>query len=346
MKEAGDDMKNKNAEFLACSKRTVSILLTILMVVLFAGCQAQTAATEPTPENEATATAAATTEPTPTPTATPAAETPEPTATAAATSAAASMNLNDILDIIANLPNGSAGISLKQASAAAKLLDWAQGTDLDEEGVAEKISTYMDGLSNPTAAGTFTVNFELISGLPQKIIDGDASTVGMVSDAGYTLGYASYSQAKWDTFLAAFKDCLPNMYSSYADMVSFDPETGWALFDYWDMLKGDEAKQWLIDHEGYTAANAQTYVDNMSESEYVKKNTNTRLRAVDMSDVSIKMMYHADGTSVDDATTVSLTYGEFMTLYAANPDNVLNSYFYFVTVGSGSSTKVEQVYWP
>lgn len=258
----------------------------------------------------------------------------------------ASVKLSEVLGNVAKLQNGTAGISLKQASAAAKVLDWAEDTSLAEEEIAEKIDAYLDSFSDPLKAGLFVINFELISDIPQDIIDGDDSTIGTVSDAGYTLEHASYTQSKWDAFLSAFKGTLPNMYSSYADMVSFDPETGWALFDYWDMLKGDEAKQWLIDHEGYTEANAQTYVDNMSDSEFVKKNTNPRLRAVDMNKASIKMMYQADGTPVADANPVALTFSEFMSLYAFHPDSVLDSYFYYLTVQSGSVKKVEQPYWP
>ena len=321
---------------------------------MLTGCQLLVPAAEPTATPESTPTATATVAPVePTPTATPApTDTPlpaTPTPTQAPTSvpgAMAGVKLSEVLNAVAKLQNGTAGISLKQASAAAKVLDWAEDTSLAEEAIASKISSYLDSFSDPLKAGAFVINFELISGIPQEIINGDDGTIGTVSDAGYTLEHTSYTQSKWDAFLSAFEGTLPNMYSSYADMVSFDPETGWALFDYWDMLKGDEAKQWLVDHEGYTEANAQTYVDNMSDSEFVKKNTNPRLRAVDMSAVSIKMMTQKDGTPVADANPVALTYNDFMDLYAAKPDAVLSSYFYYLTVQSGTVKKVEQPYWP
>ena len=35
------------------------------------------------------------------------------------------------------------------------------------------------------------------------------------------------------------------MYSSYADLISFDPETGIAKFDYFDMLRGADAVKFL-----------------------------------------------------------------------------------------------------
>ncbi|MEN6594202.1 MAG: hypothetical protein ABFC31_04525 [Clostridiaceae bacterium] len=324
-------------------------VLTILITVMMIGCQPQVTAPETTPGTEPTPTATtAPVEPTPTLmlTETPLAETPTTVPATDEPGAMAGVKLSDVLDNVAKLQNGTAGISLKQASAAAKVLDWAEDNELTEEEIESKIASYLDSLADPEAVGAFIVNFELVSEIPQKILDGDDSTIGMVSDAGYSLEHTSYTQSKWDTFLAAYKDNLPSMYTSYADMVSFDPETGWALFDYWDMLKGNEAKQWLIDNEGYTEANAQEYVTNMSESEFIKKNNNTRLRAVDMDAVSITMMYQADGTPVDDANPVALTFSEFMNLYASHPDSVLDSYFYYLTVQSGAVKEVEQPYWP
>lgn len=347
-------LKKSSLHGFACKKNVLFIGISLILAVLLTGCQLLIPAAEPTTAPEPTPTTTATAAPLePTPTATPVpTDTPlpaTPTPTQAPTSvpgAMAGVKLSEVLGNVAKLQNGTAGVSLKQASAAAKVLDWAEDTSLAEDAIAAKIDAYLESFSDPLKAGAFVVNFELIADLPQKIINGDDGTIGTVADAGYTLEHASYTQAKWDAFLSAFEGTLPNMYSSYADMVSFDPETGWALFDYWDMLKGDEAKQWLVDHEGYTEANAKDYVDNMSDSEFVKKNTNPQLRAVDLNKVSVKMMFQQDGTPVPDANPIALTYAEFMNLYAAKPDAVLTSYFYYVTVQSGKVKTVEQPYWP
>jgi hypothetical protein len=136
------------------------------------------------------------------------------------------------------------------------------------------------------------------------------------------------------------------MTSSYADMVSFNPSTGDAKFDYWDMLTGDAAVNWLVDHEGYTHAAAQAKVDDFADSEYIKKNTNPQLRTINLSAIPLRMMFHTDGTEVTDATPIHLSYANFCTLYAAHPDAVLHSYFYYVTVHSGTVIKVDQKYWP
>lgn len=137
-----------------------------------------------------------------------------------------------------------------------------------------------------------------------------------------------------------------NMYSSYTHMESFDPSTGLAEFDYFDILKGQDAIDWLVDHEGYSVADATTLVNDFADSEFVYKNINPQLRIADMSAVSITMMYEADGTQVLGADTVPLTYSEFVTLYNAFPDLVLDSFFYHVTVVGDVITEVDQVYWP
>lgn len=139
----------------------------------------------------------------------------------------------------------------------------------------------------------------------------------------------------------------PRMYSSYADLVSFDPETGIAKFDYFDMLRGKEAVDYLVEHENYKLADAQELVDNFADSEYVKKNTNNQLRAIDLDDVSLKLMVKPDGTPVDDANSIPTTAADFRKIYDMDTSLLLESYFYHIKVDSdGAVLLVEQVYWP
>ena len=137
------------------------------------------------------------------------------------------------------------------------------------------------------------------------------------------------------------------MYSSYADLISFDPETGIAKFDYFDMLRGADAVKFLVDHEGYTQTAAQKMVDDFADSEFVKKNINPQLRAIDIDDVPLKLMVKPSGDPVDGAEPVSVTAKEFRAIYALNTSLLLESYFYYIHVDTdGNVTLVEQVYWP
>ncbi|MEA5049214.1 MAG: hypothetical protein VB034_11490 [Eubacteriales bacterium] len=139
----------------------------------------------------------------------------------------------------------------------------------------------------------------------------------------------------------------PKMYSSYADLISYDPATGIAKFDYFDMLRGDDAVDYYVEHEGYTKAAAEALVDEFVESEFVKKNTNPQLRAIDLDDVSLKLMYEPDGEQVPDATPVASSASDFAAIYAVDPALLTESYFYYIHVeDDGHVSLVEQVYWP
>ncbi len=137
------------------------------------------------------------------------------------------------------------------------------------------------------------------------------------------------------------------MYSSYAYLVSFDPDTGIAKFDYFDMLRDEDAIDYLVEHKGYTQSGAENLVENFADSEFVEKNDNPQLRAIDIDDVPLKLMVKPNGDPVGDATSIAATAAQFRAIYALNTSLLLESYFYYVHVESdGKISLVEQVYWP
>ena len=136
------------------------------------------------------------------------------------------------------------------------------------------------------------------------------------------------------------------LYSSYAHMVSYDPVSGLADFDYFNMLKGDDAVQWLVNEEGYTLADAEAEVADYADSEFIEQNVNPQLRTFDLNDVALKLMYHSDGTLVSGAEPIDATISDLNALFAMDPDAVLSTHFYYVTVNAGAVETVSQVYWP
>lgn len=100
------------------------------------------------------------------------------------------------------------------------------------------------------------------------------------------------------------------IYTSYAYMVSFDPSTGLAEFDYFDTLTGQDAIDWLVEHEGYTQEDAENKVNNWADTECLEINNNPRLRVIDMSTVPITSNRDENGYLALPA--VSLTYSEFV----------------------------------
>lgn len=138
----------------------------------------------------------------------------------------------------------------------------------------------------------------------------------------------------------------PPMYSSLAHLVSFDPASGVAHFDYFDMLRGDDAVDFLVSHEGYSEADAQALVDEFADSEFVEKNTNSQLRAIDLDDTPLKMMIRPSGEPVDGAESIPSSAADVRAIYAVDPA-LLSMYFYSIHVESdGRISLVEQLYWP
>ncbi len=140
----------------------------------------------------------------------------------------------------------------------------------------------------------------------------------------------------------------PNMYSSYAYMVSLDPARGWADFDYFERLIGPEAVDALVKYEGYDLADAQAEVMSYSEGGYYEKNTNPQLRTIDLKNVDIRLIIQADGTLIGDiGNPPQSDFGDVFAIYNANPDYILNVFTYYITVDDNENViKVEQVYMP
>ena len=140
----------------------------------------------------------------------------------------------------------------------------------------------------------------------------------------------------------------PQMYSSYAHMVSLDPITGYAEFDYFEMLSGEEAIDALVKYEGYDEVEAQGEVMNWGEGGFYEKNTDATLRTVDLGTVDIRLIIKTDGTLIDDIGNPSKSgLSDVVSLYSANKNYVLTYCFYWVTVNDkGVVTKIEQVYRP
>jgi len=210
-----------------------------------------------------------------------------------------------------------------------------------------------NGTETTVSAEETTNDAITLSDQTQGSVPGDTTvmTAATTVNTSDTTAAAETTTALTVTVTPAVTSAVPaitnpsNMYSSYAYIKSFDPVTGWASFDYFDMLVGDDAVQWLVDNEGYTQAQAQAEVDGYGDGEFVEKNINPQLRTVDMHLVPIKMMYHPDGTMAEADARVSMTYDEFKALYIAFPDKVMHSFFYYITVEDGVITKVDQVFW-
>jgi hypothetical protein len=170
-----------------------------------------------------------------------------------------------------------------------------------------------------------------------------AATASPVAQATATPAAAASPMAK---ATPAPTQAGPSMYSSYADLVSFDPNTGVAQFDYFEILRGSKAVNHLVKYEGYSKADAQARVADFADSEFVKKNLSKQLRAIDVDAVPLRLMFRPDGNHVPDVTSVAATASDFRAVYAHDPELLTYSYFFYIHVEKdGRVSLVEQVYW-
>jgi hypothetical protein len=138
----------------------------------------------------------------------------------------------------------------------------------------------------------------------------------------------------------------PAMYSSYAFLVSFDPESNLAEFDYFDMLRGKEAVDFLVKHEGQTKDEAQALVDDFADSEFVISNLNERLREINLAEVSLSLMYQPSG-DMSESGPLPSSLADFKLIFELDPLLLTESFFFYIDVSDdGQVALVEQVYWP
>lgn len=140
------------------------------------------------------------------------------------------------------------------------------------------------------------------------------------------------------------EDRLP-MYSSFAYMRSFNPETGIAQFDYFEMLKGPDAVDYLINYEGYCSLVAETEIEKLGEDDFMEKNLGFELRQINLKKVPVLLLYTADGCSITDARGAETSFGDIVSLYNKDKTKLLLSSYYYITVDEdmGEVLMIEQV---
>ena len=130
-------------------------------------------------------------------------------------------------------------------------------------------------------------------------------------------------------------------------MVSYNPSNGWAAFDYFYLHQGQEAIDYLVDHEGYTQAEAEDLVNDFADSEFVEENNNPVLRTIDLNTVDVRTIVNMDGSVGPDLYGSIVTMTHINNLYTANHSNLIDYFFYYIECDSNDNVvEVRQVYWP
>ena len=133
------------------------------------------------------------------------------------------------------------------------------------------------------------------------------------------------------------------MYSSYAYMRSFDPQSGIAQFDYFDVLTGSEAVNYLINCEGYCSLVAQEEVAKYEQTDFLEVNPDGALWDIDLMQTDIVILYNADGSFSEQATSASIE--DVAAIWNADKSLLLQRHFYYITVdeATGQVLSIEQL---
>ena len=184
------------------------------------------------------------------------------------------------------------------------------------------------------------------SAIPAASAAPPSATALPSSTAASEIPSASSTNAPAEATPAEDPSNTAELYSSYAHMVSFDPDSGLAEFDYFDILRGEDAISWLVEQEGYNLADAQEEVTNYADSEFIEKNTNPQLRTIDLKETALQLIVGPDGALNEGAESSEVEIGEYCALYQADPSLLLDLYFYYIEAEGGKAVSVGQVYWP
>ncbi|MBN2878220.1 MAG: hypothetical protein JXN65_01195 [Clostridia bacterium] len=138
-----------------------------------------------------------------------------------------------------------------------------------------------------------------------------------------------------------------DFFTCYAHMVSYNPSNSWAEFDYFYLHQGQDAIDYLVEHEGYSQADAEALVNGFADSEFVEENNNPGIRTIDLDTVDVRIIINMDGSVGPDLIGSITTMAHFNDLYAANHSYILDYFFYEVECDTaGNVLEVKQIYWP
>lgn len=128
----------------------------------------------------------------------------------------------------------------------------------------------------------------------------------------------------------------------FASLQSYDPATRTGMFDEFEMLRGDEAVDFLVRKGYYDKAEAQGVVDGLSSDGFVPKSV--ARRHFDLGNTNFLLRYQPDGAPAPDG--VPSNSGDFRAIYDADRTLLMDTCYYRIHVKGGAAVYLEQFPWP
>ncbi len=120
------------------------------------------------------------------------------------------------------------------------------------------------------------------------------------------------------------------LYSSYAYLRRFDPKSGIAQFDYFDVLTGSDAVNYLINCEGYCSLVAQEEVAKYEETDFLEVNPDGALWDIDLAQTDIMLLYDENANFLKQARKAS--FDDVVKLWNQDKSLLLTSSYYYILV--------------
>lgn len=129
----------------------------------------------------------------------------------------------------------------------------------------------------------------------------------------------------------------------YGLLKGFDPATDIAHFQLFEMLFGQAAVDHLVQHEGYSVAEAWGHVDNMADMEYVTRYSPT-VQYVDIKEASFLLLYQPSGDEMPEPQGIPSNAGDFRAIWQVNPSLLMDNHHYEIHYKNDQPVYFEQMF--
>ena len=133
----------------------------------------------------------------------------------------------------------------------------------------------------------------------------------------------------------------------FASLESFNPQTGIAVFNAYEILEGETARNYLMNELGYDEEGVEILYSGLDTYEHIIRPLNYPPIKINVDQVNWILQYQATGELGTSLDGIPSSGGDFRVLYKNKPDKLLSANTYFIDIDlNGKIYLIKQVYPP
>ncbi|MGI6235234.1 MAG: VanW family protein [Christensenellales bacterium] len=133
--------------------------------------------------------------------------------------------------------------------------------------------------------------------------------------------------------------------SVFASLESFNPQTGIAVFNAYEILEGETARNYLMNELGYDEEGVEILYSGLDTYEHIIRPLNYPPIKINVDQVNWILQYQATGELGTSLDGIPSSGGDFRVLYKNKPDKLLSANTYFIDIDlNGKIYLIKQVY--